>query len=131
MTTATARVTARTGSRSRVTDIVGIAWAVSITFSAAATDDRGGTRYVTQEVLLTNAPLHILQLGGVRTNAFKICMLGETGSNYVLLATTNLATPLPSWTSLGLMENTNGIWRHLDTGTITNRPMRFYRALQQ
>jgi hypothetical protein len=103
----------------------------TVTFTAAATDDRGGTRYVSQQVLMTNAPLHILQLGGVRTNAFKICMLGETGSNYMLLATTNLAVPQATWTQLGLMENTNGIWRYLDVGTITNRPLRFYRALQQ
>jgi hypothetical protein len=28
------------------------------------------------------------------------------------------------------MENTNGIWRYFDTGTVTNRPMRYYRARQ-
>jgi hypothetical protein len=98
-------------------------------FTATATDDRGGARSVTQFVLMTNAPLHVLQLGGIRTNSFKLCMLGETGSNYMVLATTNLAdTP---FTSLGLMENTNGIWRYMDAATITNRPWRFYRALQQ
>ncbi len=57
-------------------------------------------------------------------------MTGETGSNYMVFATTNIVEPTTNWTQLGLMENTNGIWRFYDHGTVTNRPYRFYRALQ-
>jgi hypothetical protein len=49
----------------------------------------------------------------------------------MVLATTNAVEPSANWTQLGLMENTNGIWRYYDNGTMTNRPYRFYRALQQ
>ena len=58
-------------------------------------------------------------------------MTGEAGSNYMVLATTNIIEPTTNWTQLGLMENTNGIWRYYDNGTVTNRQYRFYRALQQ
>ena len=53
-------------------------------------------------------------------------MLGVAGTNYQVLASTNLA--LPGWTPLGTMESTNGIWRFLDTAA-TNSP-RFYQAKQ-
>jgi hypothetical protein len=52
--------------------------------------------------------------------------LGVAGTNYQVLASTNLA--VPGWTILGTMESTNGIWRFLDTAA-TNSP-RFYRAQQ-
>ena len=105
---------------------------LDVTFVAQAIDDQGGKSYATQTVSLTTFPLHVLQLGGKRPNGvFKFCMAGETGSNYMVLATTNIAEPSANWTPLGLMENTNGIWRYYDNGTMTNRPYRFYRALQQ
>lgn len=97
-----------------------------------ARDDRGGRTAVTQALAVVTHPMHVLSLGGVRSNVnFKICMLGEAGSNYLVLASTNIDLPTSNWTSLGLMEQTNGIWRYLDGGTVTNRPRRFYRALQQ
>ncbi len=99
-------------------------------FEARAWDDRGGTGSSNRTVASITLPLHTLTLGGVRTNGFKVCMVGETGSNYLVFATTNISAPLATWTNLGLMENTNGIWRYDDAGTITNRPHRFYRAKQ-
>jgi hypothetical protein len=100
-------------------------------FTARATDNKGAQRETNYYTLYTNLPLHVLHLGGPRTNGvFKICMLGEAGSNYLALAATNLPVPLSNWTTLGLMESTNGIWRYLDNGTVTNRPYRFYRAQQ-
>jgi len=99
-------------------------------FEARAWDDRGGTGSSNRTVASITLPLHTLTLGGGRTNGFKICMVGETGSNYLVFATTNISTPFATWTNLGLMENTNGIWRYYDAGTITNRPHRFYRAKQ-
>jgi len=98
-------------------------------FEARATDDRNGKRGTNQEVAFVTAPLHLLSLGGMRTNGFKLCMLGEVSSNYLVFATTNLDIPFTNWVNLGLMENTNGIWRYLDSDA-TNLPHRFYRARQ-
>ena len=104
---------------------------LDVTFVAQATDDQGGKSWATQTVALTTSPLHFLQMGGKRNGGvFKFCMTGETGSNYMVFATTNIVEPTTNWTQLGLMENTNGIWRFYDHGTVTNRPYRFYRALQ-
>lgn len=96
-----------------------------------AIDDRGGQSISNHPIHLVTLPPHVLTMGGRRTNDFKICMAGEAGSNYMIFATTNLNEPFGNWTELGLMEHTNGIWRYLDLGTITNRPHRFYRARQQ
>ena len=99
-------------------------------FAARALDDRGGQGTSNQAVAVVTLPLHVLTLGGVRSNGvFKLCMVGESGSNYLVLANTNLNTT--NWSPLGLMEFTNGIWRYQDNGTITNRNQRYYRALQQ
>lgn len=103
----------------------------TLPLTARATDDRGGVRWVTQHVQMTTLPLHVLSLGGDRSNGFKICMLGETDSNYLVLAATNVSLPPAGWSALGTMEATNGIWRYFDAGTITNRPARFYRAQRQ
>lgn len=92
-------------------------------------DNRGGASYSTQIVSFVTLPLHTLELGGFRTNGFKICMLGEAGSNYVMLATTNLRVPRANWTNLGTLEETNGIFRFFDTNT-TGMPLRFYEAKQ-
>jgi hypothetical protein len=98
------------------------------TFTARAMDDKGGVRSTNLVTVFETLPLHVLNLGGMLTNgAFKFCMLGETGSNYMALANTNIQTT--NWVSLGLMERTNGIWRYADTGA-TNFPRRYYRALQ-
>ena len=71
------------------------------TFVAQAIDDQGG-KSRDQTVSLTTFPLHVLQLGGKRPNGvFKFCMAGETGSNYMVLATTNIAEPSANWTPLG------------------------------
>jgi hypothetical protein len=104
----------------------------SLSFVTRGQDDRGGYGYKTQQVqLLTYSVTNVLFLGGMRTNGvFKICMNGETGSNYTIFATTDLQTPFINWTNLGLMENINGIWRYLDADA-TNYTYRFYRARQE
>jgi hypothetical protein len=102
----------------------------NITLIIQALDNRGAATAITQAVQIVTAPLHVLFLGGVRTNDFKLCMLGQTGSNYVVFATTNLTIPFNNWVNLGTMENTNGIWRYFDYETITNLSRRFYRAKQ-
>jgi len=101
-----------------------------VTFVAKAVDDQGGISYATQTVSLVTAPLEVLMLGGVRSNTtFKICMAGLDGTNYTMLANTNLLTT--NWVNLGLMEHTNGIWRFHDANTITNLPRRYYRTVRQ
>jgi hypothetical protein len=98
---------------------------------ARAADDKGALAISNRPIELY-APLHVLTLGGVRdTNDFKLCMVGQTGSNYLVRATTNLTIPSSNWVDLGLMTYTNGIFRYFDKGTLTNRPARYYRALQQ
>ena len=68
-------------------------------------------------------------LGGIRnTNTYKICMAGYVGTNYTIIASTNLLTPATNWVNIGPMEYTNGIFRFVDNGPLTNRPGRFYRA---
>jgi hypothetical protein len=99
----------------------------SLQFVARAVDDRGGSRSVTQAIHTVTGPLHNLLLGGVRTNTFKICMLGEMGRSYDVLASTNLTTT--NWLFIGTMEHTNGIWRYFDT-QVTNHSKRYYRARQ-
>ena len=73
-------------------------------------------------------PLHIINPIGIVTNgAFKICMLGQAGKDYNVLASTNLTTT--NWVTIGTMEATNGGWRFLDTNA-PNFKRRYYRARQ-
>ena len=72
--------------------------------------------------------MHWIISGGFRTNgAFKLCMAGETGRVYQVLGSTNLGAT--NWVPLGVMENTNGIWRFLDSSA-TNHAYQFYRVEQ-
>jgi len=73
-------------------------------------------------------PMLTLDPVGFQTNrAFKLCMIGETGTNYEIQVKTNLAGT--NWTVLGTMQNTNGIWRFSDV-TASNSTFRAYRARQ-
>src|SRR5439155_10046003 len=98
------------------------------TFTVRADDNAGGTTWATQQVTLVAYPLHWIISGGFRTNgAFKLCVAGETGRVYQVLGSTNLGAN--TWFPVGVMENTNEIWRFLDTGA-SNQSFRFYRAEQ-
>ncbi len=100
-----------------------------VLFTARAIDERGGVRWATQTAQLVTYPLHTLMLGGLRSNnsAFKVCMLGQAGSNYLMQFSTNLGTT--NWANLGPMQSTNGIWRYFDTNV--TRGQSYYRALRQ
>ncbi|HTD68320.1 MAG TPA: hypothetical protein VK846_17480, partial [Candidatus Limnocylindria bacterium] len=103
-----------------------------VTFSARATDDRGGVKTITTNVTYVTMPLHVINLGGFfETNiAFKLCMLGESGSNYIAQAAEIFSSPtVTNWHDLGPMEFTNGIFRYADTNA-TNFQLRYYRARQ-
>jgi hypothetical protein len=101
----------------------------TFTLVAQATDDRSGVRSVTNLVTIFNySQTNVLFLGGVRTNDFKLCLVGEPGRNYEVYGITNLTTT--NWVDLGTMTQANGTWRYLDQRTITNRAYRFYRTQQ-
>ncbi len=104
-----------------------------VSFSATATDDRGGQKTVTTNVTYVTMPLHVINLGGFfETNtAFKLCMLGEAGSNYVVQAAELFSHPVvTNWHDVGTMTYSNGIFLYRDHDT-TNFPRRFYRARQE
>ena len=96
---------------------------------ARGIDDRGGYGFATQHVSVINYPLtNVLFPGGVRTNDFKLCLVGEPGRSYEVYASTNLIKT--NWVDLGTMTESNGTWRYVDPATLTNRPQRYYRAKQ-
>lgn len=99
----------------------------SLNFTVVATDNNGVQAEAYATVANTTLPLLHLDGIGFQSNSFKLLMLGQTGTNYQILANTNLAST--NWISLGIMQNTNGIWRFFDP-TATNFPHRFYRASQ-
>jgi hypothetical protein len=99
----------------------------NLTFTALATDNAGAQGATNTTVTITTLPLLTLDAVGFQTNrAFKLLMLGVAGTNYQVLASTNLA--VPGWTILGTMESTNGIWRFFDTAATNSS--RFYQAKQ-
>ena len=105
----------------------------SYVVEARAYDDKGALAVSNRPVELS-VPLHVLTLGGIRnTNDFKLCMIGQTGSNYMVQATTNLTVPnTTNWANIGLMSYTNGVFRYFDNGVLTsNFPARYYRAKQE
>jgi hypothetical protein len=100
-----------------------------LTFTAVATDNYGVQGTATATIGITTLPLRTLDPVGFQSDlSFKLCMLGVAGTNYEILASTNLAKP--GWSVLGTMESTNGIWRFLDPNA-TNFSRRFYRAEQE
>ncbi len=99
----------------------------NLIFTAVATDNQGAQSATNATVAIITLPPLTLDAVGFQANlAFKLCMLGVAGTNYQVLVCTNLAAP--NWSVLGTMENTNGIWRFLDSAA-TN-PSRFYRTKQ-
>jgi hypothetical protein len=99
-----------------------------LTFTVLATDNKGASGGTNVTVHLATLPTLVLDGVGFQTNrAFKLCMLGEVGTNYQVLASDDLTTT--NWLVLGTMENTNGIWRFSDA-TTANSAHRFYRARQ-
>ncbi len=127
-TTEIGSVNAASGSLRVLYDFPGL-----VNFSARATDNRGGQKTVTTNVTFVTPPLHVLSLGGFfETNtAFKLCMQGEEGSNYVVQAAAVFSHPaVTQWQDIGTMTFANGIFRYSDSNA-TNFPRRYYRARQE
>ncbi len=94
-------------------------------------DYKGGVKQTNITTLFYTDPLHVITPGGMITNTFRLCMVGETGQTYQVFGSTNIATPGSNWVNLGVMELlTNGPLRFVDTNA-TNFGQRFYRAKQQ
>jgi hypothetical protein len=83
----------------------------------------GGTVTSSNAVLtVISAPLKYTS-AGMATNGFTIVLSGPTGSNYVILASTNLK----DWTPISTNAAPTGSVTYTDT-TITNHSLRFYKA---
>jgi hypothetical protein len=99
-----------------------------LTFTAIATDNKGASGVTNVTVNFSALPMLTLDSVGFQANrVFKLCMIGEAGTNYEIQVKTNLAGT--NWTVLGAMQNTNGIWRFSDV-TASNSTFRAYRARQ-
>jgi len=99
-----------------------------VTFTALATDNKGAQGGTNLTVSFVPLATHVLDPVGFQSSTvFKLCLEGESGKAYKIQAINNLR--LTNWTDLGVMENTNGIWRYLDV-TATNAGFRYYRAQQ-
>jgi hypothetical protein len=70
------------------------------------------------------APLRLDSLGVSTTGEYSMRLIGIADTNYIIQASTDLAT----WTPLATNSPPNGIWEFVDT-TNANSPRRFYRAL--
>ena len=103
-------------------------FAAASTLTARAYDNKGALRETNVPVLFYHLPLHVLNPVSYLTNGpIKLCMLGQSGKDYSVQASTNLKTT--TWSDIGTMEVTNGTWRFFDS----NAPAfskRYYRARQ-
>jgi hypothetical protein len=67
--------------------------------------------------------------GPIQTNGqFQFTVLGDPGSQWAILATTNLSLATTNWTRIGNLTNLTGSQIFVDHET--NGPTRFYRAQQ-
>jgi hypothetical protein len=99
-----------------------------VTFTALATDNKGAMGATNIIVSFTTLPAGVLDPVGFQTNrAFKLCLCDLEGTTNRIEASDDLNST--NWTDLGVMENTNGIWRFSDK-TATNSNHRYYRARQ-
>jgi hypothetical protein len=105
------------------------AWAgqhIGVQLLSSVSPDLMGGYWDIDNVRLAAGPL-LLNPTSVN-GQFGFTLQGQPGLTFEILATTNLALPLSSWSSLGLLTNLTGTASFLDTATNLNR--RSYRARQ-
>ena len=73
---------------------------------------------ITQPITLTAS------LSGTTNSTAALELTGAPGFNYIIESSTNLT----HWAPVGVLLNTNGTVRFLDSSTVTNLTPRFYRA---
>ncbi len=101
-----------------------------VTLTAVAYDNLGATAVSAPvHVTFVLPPLHLMiPVGFVKAPvapAFKLCMTGEEGRSYEVLATTDLI----EWAPIGLMVGRDGLFGYIDRDA-TNFVHRFYQARQ-
>jgi len=74
--------------------------------------------------LLLDSPLRLGSLGIGANGLFQLRLSGQSFTNYVLQASTNLT----NWLSLATNSAPNGLWEFVDTES-SNLGRRFYRAM--
>ena len=100
-------------------------------FIARATDNSGAQALSSPVGIITVLPpLHYLIPYGIAHQECELCMNGQTGQVYQVLAATNIETRLSNWENVGVMQGTNGLLKFFDP-SVTNLPRRFYRALMR
>jgi len=75
-------------------------------------------------ILLLDSPLRLESLGIGANGVFQLRLSGQSSTNYVLQASTNLT----NWLSLATNSAPNGLWEFVDTNS-SNLSRRFYRAM--
>jgi hypothetical protein len=93
---------------------------------SAAAYDPNFDNSVPASALFSVYPLSFLAAGVLPGGGFQMAFTGAAGSNYVLLASTNLI----NWTPLMTNPATTNVFDFTDAGA-TNFPDRFYRVQQQ
>ncbi|MDB6068786.1 MAG: hypothetical protein JWR26_4994 [Pedosphaera sp.] len=118
-----APVSAATAQVTLKTDALGLH-----SLTAIATDVFGAVTVSSNlTVNVVAPPLHLLVADAfITNNQCLLCMSGQVGHAYSILASTNLQ----NWTNIGTMQNVNGLLEFPDPAT-TNFQYRFYRAQQQ
>src|SRR5207244_2269971 len=95
------------------TDLLGVTSALT----ARATDN-SGAQTVASAVRITTVlpPLHYLIAYGLTTNReCELCMNGQTGHTYSVLAFTNIAlTNVAAWSNLGNMQGADSFLKFFD-----------------
>lgn len=97
--------------------------------TATVTDSFGLT--ATSGEITVNVALSVNQMAGreVGTNQFIVCFLGLPGTNYILEATSDLASPT-AWTPIQTNQAGANILQFFDTD-VPKHSIRFYRARRQ
>ena len=62
-----------------------------------------------------------------RVGGFEFLVGGVVGDYFSIKGSTNVATPLASWSQVATVTNTYGVVPFIDPQALT-RPVRFYRA---
>lgn len=85
-----------------------------------------GGYWVIDNVRLTEHRAPVLVGAAVTNGSFGVCLESEPGARLELIASTNIALPLTSWTTVGTVTNTTG--SIVMSGIQTDFPRRFYMA---
>ena len=101
---------------------------IGVQIASTVSSDLAGGYWDVDNARLTETVLPALTNPRVTNSQFAFTLESQPGLRFELLASTNLASALSNWTSLGTLTNVTGTAPFLDPATNLNR--RFYRARQ-